>query len=243
MSAGSSARGCSICVHCPLGLPGGGHNEGKSGYCPMLLNQLLSGHPDWAFVLSWLVAITIALTVHEFAHAKAADRAGDPTPRMNGRVSLNPLDHYDPIGTTIILLFGIGWGKPVPINPAYFRTPRRDAILVSFAGPGSNFIVAGLFAIPLRFGFAGPYDEAFQVVLFLNLLLAFFNLLPIFPLDGSHILQAILPYGKAQNYMTFMSRYGFVVLIVLMLTGVLWSVVVIPCRLLYYVFTGLLPPF
>ena len=208
----------------------------------MLINQLLSGQPNWGWVLGWLVAVTIALTVHEFAHAKAADMAGDPTPRMNSRVSLNPLDHYDPIGTTMILLLGMGWGKPVPINPAYFRHPRRDEALVSLAGPGSNIIMAALFAIPLRFGFAGAYDTALTLIVLLNLFLAFFNLIPIFPLDGSHILQAILPRDKARGYAMFMSRYGFILLIVLIFTGTLWSIVVIPSRLLYYVFTGL-PPF
>lgn len=208
----------------------------------MLINELLSGHPNWGWVLGWLVAVTIALTVHEFAHAKVADMAGDSTPRMNGRVSLNPLDHYDPIGTTMILLLGMGWGKPVPINPTNFGHPRRDEALVSLAGPGSNIIVALLFALPLRFDFAGAYDLPLKLIVLLNLFLAFFNLIPIFPLDGSHILQAILPYDKARNYAVFMSRYGFFLLIALIVTGVLRTVVVIPAGLLYYVFTGL-PPF
>ncbi len=208
----------------------------------MLIHQILSGHFNLGMLLAWVVAVTIALTVHEFAHAKIADMAGDPTPRMNGRVSLNPLDHYDPVGTTMILLFGIGWGKPVPISPTNFGNPRRDEALVSLAGPGSNIVAAALFALPLRFDFAGAYGEALGLIVLLNLFLAFFNLLPIFPLDGSHILQAILPYDKARNYAIFMSRYGFILLIVLIVTRVLWRVVAIPSALLYYLFTGL-PPF
>jgi len=207
----------------------------------IVIDRILNG--DWAFVLAWIVAITIALTVHEFAHAKMADMAGDPTPRAHGRVSLNPIDHYDPIGTTMILLLGIGWGKPVPINPVNFHHPRRDEALVSVAGPGTNIIAAAVFALPLRFGFAGQYSEALGWIIFLNLILAFFNLLPIYPLDGSHILQAILPYAKARNYAVFMSRYGMILLIALMIFGVLWDVVIIPSRLLYYLFTGLLPFF
>ncbi len=206
----------------------------------ILIERVLNG--DWAFVLAWIVAITIALTVHEFAHAKVADMAGDPTARDQGRVSLNPLDHYDPIGTTMILLLGFGWGKPVPVNPANFGHPRRDEALVSVAGPGSNIITAALFAVPLRFGFAGDYALAINLIVLLNLFLAFFNLIPIFPLDGSHILQAILPYEKARSYAIFMSRYGMILLLVLVFTGMLGTVVVIPAKLLYYLFTGL-PPF
>ncbi len=208
----------------------------------MLIHQILSGHFDLGIVLAWVVAVTIALTIHEFAHAKVADMVGDPTPRLNGRVSLNPLDHYDPIGTTMILLFGIGWGKPVPISPQFFKNRRRDEILVSAAGPGSNIITAALFALPLRLGFAGVYGDALGFMVLLNLLLAFFNLLPIFPLDGSHIMQATLSYDAAQCYTAFMSKYGFILLIVLIVTGVLWTIVAIPARLLYYLFSGH-PPF
>lgn len=204
----------------------------------MLLQQLLSGHLDPAFILSWLVAVTIALTVHEFAHAKVADMAGDGTPRAMGRVSLNPIDHYDPIGTTMILLLGMGWGKPVPINPTNFGHPRRDDALVALAGPGTNIITAALFAMPLRFGFAGEYGQVLQWIVLINLFLAFFNLIPVFPLDGSHILQAILPYEKARNYAIFMSRYGMMVLIVLIFTGMFRPVVVIPASLLYALLTG-----
>ncbi len=206
----------------------------------MLIQQLLHGNFDPAFILSWLVAVTIALTVHEFAHAKVADMAGDSTARSMGRVSLNPLDHYDPIGTTMIVLFGFGWGKPVPINPTNFGHPRRDDALVALAGPGSNIIMAVLFAIPLRFGFAGEYGQVLQLVVLINLFLAFFNLIPVFPLDGSHILQAILPYEKAQSYSSFMQRYGMLLLILIIVTPVLDLLVVIPAQLLYHLLTGVL---
>lgn len=200
------------------------------------LGDILSGHPQWDAILGALIAITIALTVHEFAHAKVADMAGDPTPRSQGRVSLNPLDHYDPVGTTMILLFGIGWGKPVPINPAYFRNPRRDEILVSFAGPGSNFIVAALFAIPLRFGFAGPYEQAFGIVVLLNLLLGIFNLIPIYPLDGSHILSNLLPAQSAHRLAAFYQRYGMLLLMLIIFVG--WKVVFSLVSIVYYLLVG-----
>ncbi len=209
----------------------------------MLINQLLSGDIDPAFILSWLVAVTIALTVHEFAHAKVADMAGDGTPRAMGRVSLNPIDHYDPIGTTMIVLFGFGWGKPVPINPTNFGYPRRDDALVALAGPGTNIIAAVLFALPLRFGFAGEYGQVLQLIVLINLFLAFFNLIPVFPLDGSHILQAILPYEKARIYSGFMQRYGMLLLILIIVTPVVHLLVVIPAQLLYYLLTTGVFPF
>ena len=208
----------------------------------MILLDFLA-RQDWASLVAWIVAVLVALTVHEFAHAKVADMAGDATPRAMGRVTLNPLAHYDPIGTTMILLLGMGWGKPVQINPTNFGYPRRDGALVSLAGAGANIITAAVFAMPLRFGFAGEYASPLSLIVLLNLFLAFFNLIPISPLDGSHILAAILPYEKARDYAIFMSRYGIVLLLVLVFTGVLWSVVVIPSGLLYYLLTGLPSPF
>ena len=193
---------------------------------------------DWASLVAWVVAVLVALTVHEFAHAKVADMAGDATPRAMGRVTLNPLAHYDPIGTTMILLLGMGWGKPVPINPTNFGHPRRDDALVALAGPGSNIVTAALFAMPLLFGFAGEYGQVLQWIVLINLFLAFFNLLPVFPLDGSHILQAILPYDKAQKYAHFMRQYGLVLLIVIIVTPVVDLLVVLPSSLLYDLFTG-----
>lgn len=159
------------------------------------------------------MGLTIALTIHEFAHAKRADMAGDPTPRMNGRVSLNPVDHYDPIGTTMILLFGLGWGKPVPVNPMLFRNPRRDGIMVALWGALANFITATVFAIPLRLGVAGDYALPLLVVVLLNLLLGCFNLLPIGPLDGQSVLSGLLPARKARNFDEFSARWGMMLLL------------------------------
>jgi Zn-dependent protease len=136
--------------------------------------------------------------VHEFAHAWSADFFGDDTPRANGRLTLNPLSHLDPIGSLIFLISGFGWAKPVPVNLyALERGNRFAPVWVAFAGPLSNFILALLFAIPIRLGLldsAPPFlvDLALQFV-WLDLILMVFNLIPIFPLDGEKVLTYLLP--------------------------------------------------
>lgn len=167
------------------------------------------------FLLSWLIAITVGLTAHEFAHAYAADQVGDPTPRAAGRISLNPVHHYDLIGTTMILLFGIGWGKPVPVNPFNFRKIRRDSVIVAGAGIATNIVIAAIFAIPIRFGFAGDYVLPLMIMVLLNLILAFFNLLPVGPLDGAGIVEGLLPPKASQAFSEFSQRWGMILLLVI----------------------------
>ncbi|MGC9319494.1 MAG: site-2 protease family protein [Armatimonadota bacterium] len=211
-------------------------------FLDVLIEVVLGGQPLeplLPFILSWLVAITVGLTVHEFAHAKRADMAGDPTPRNNGRVSLNPLDHYDPIGTTFILLFGMGWGKPVPVNPLNFRNRRRDAIMVGAWGPLSNIIVATLAGLPIRFGIAGEYTLPLAVMVMLNLLLAIFNLLPLGPLDGAGVVEGLLPRRKAIRFSEFTNRYGMVLLFLIILIHPLGNILILtPMQLLGRVITG-----
>jgi len=208
----------------------------------MLLSVLQSSGPivdKLPFILSWLVALTIALTVHEFAHAKRADMAGDSTPRMNGRVSLNPLDHYDPIGTTMILLFGLGWGKPVPVNPMLFRNPRRDGIMVALWGALANFITAAVFAIPIRLGVAGDYALPLLVIVTLNLLLGCFNLLPIGPLDGRAVLSGLLPASKARAFDQFSARWGMLLLVaVIFVPSLGGALIMAPVRALSVLLMG-----
>jgi len=202
----------------------------------MLLRQ---GELDPAAIVSWIVALAVALTVHEFAHAKRADMAGDPTPRANGRVSLNPLDHYDPIGTTMILLFGLGWGKPVPVNPMLFRRPRWDGIMVALWGALANIVTAALFAIPLRLGLAGPYTTPLFVIVLLNLLLACFNLLPIGPLDGQSVVSGLLPVHKARKFDEFSMRYGMLLLLAVIMIPQLRNFLIWgPVSLLVFLLTG-----
>jgi Zn-dependent protease len=195
----------------------------------MLLSVLTSGQSlqeMLPFVLSWFVAIIVGLTVHEFAHAYAADRSGDPTPRAMGRVSINPIDHYDPIGTTMILLFGMGWGKPVPVNPFNFRHPRRDVVIVAAAGILTNIVVAAIAAMPLRFGFAGDYVLPLTIMVLLNLLLAFFNLMPVGPLDGAGVVEGLLPVRAARKFADFSRRYGMILLLVIIVVDPITDILV-----------------
>ncbi len=200
-----------------------------------LLHQLGSGGLDIGRLITWVVALAIGITIHEFAHALRAEKAGDPTPRQNGRISLLPWDHYDPIGTTMILLFGFGWAKPVPVNPALFKHPRRDEIMVALWGPIANLIAAVVLALPVRFGLVPPdYVVVFADIIILQLILAVFNLIPVYPLDGSHVLSALLPVDKARRLDAIYRQYGPLLLIgVVMVAGrVIWPVVVLLLQLL-----------
>ena len=203
------------------------------------LLDYLAGRAELYQFLSFLVAIVIAITIHEFAHAKAAQMAGDPTPGQAGRVTLNPLAHFDPIGTVMIILAGFGWGKPVPVNHLFFKRPRVDNILVSFWGPLSNIITAILVSIPLRLGVVGEYDVVLIPLVLMNLVLAFFNLIPVYPLDGSHILVGLLPLRQAQKVSEFYARFGMIMLILLIMTGATDILVGRPVWFMFRLLTGL----
>lgn len=165
--------------------------------------------------------ILIALTFHEFSHAVVADYLGDPTPRLMNRLTLNPLAHLDPIGTLLLFIAHFGWAKPVPVNPYYFRRPIRDMGIVAIAGPLSNLLQAILFGLLVRLlmisgetgGSVRYFALAFSILAIqINLVLCFFNLLPLFPLDGSRILGWILP-PSSYNTIAWLERYGPSILI------------------------------
>ncbi|MBM3323291.1 site-2 protease family protein [candidate division WOR-3 bacterium] len=167
-------------------------------------------------------AILFGLTIHEFSHGYVAWLLGDPTARMMGRLTLNPLKHLDPVGTIALFLFRFGWARPVPINPTYFRHPTRDLAISSLAGPGSNLLTAALAGIVVRVldlahvtGF--PLLLASYFVIF-NLILCFFNLIPIPPLDGSRLLYHLLPRDLAERF-AGLERYGFIILIGIIFVG------------------------
>ena len=183
--------------------------------------------------------LLLALTLHEYAHGYVAYRLGDPTARDAGRLTLNPLSHLDPIGTIAFFFIKFGWAKPVPVNPYYFKNPRKDMLWVALAGPVTNLMLAVASALLLK-GIVGtasviPYTPLLEAILvplynmlvasvWINLVLCIFNFLPIPPLDGGRILTGLLPEDMARTYASF-ERYGFIVILLLAFSGVLGMVI------------------
>lgn len=198
--------------------------------------------------------ILLAVTVHEMAHGWVAYRLGDPTAKMQGRLTFNPIRHLDPVGTIVFLLTQtIGWARPVPVDPRYFKSPRRDMIWVSLAGPGANILLAALSALVLRetadfmqgiwgspLYFARPLVYMAYVSVQINIGLAIFNLIPIPPLDGSKILIGLLPVRLALWYEQF-ERYGFILILILVFTGVTGRIIIPLIIYLNRLFLGVTP--
>jgi len=171
-------------------------------------------------------AFLIAVTVHELAHGLVADRLGDPTARLQGRLTLNPFPHIDPLGAIAFLVAGFGWAKPVPVNAYNLRHPRRDMAWIAAAGPISNFVVAFVALVVLVLVrrtvetafLAEPLDGILIAVFRFNLALAIFNLIPLPPLDGGHFLPYLFPRGS-WTLLHQLEQYGPFILIVLVMTG------------------------
>ena len=195
--------------------------------------------PDLQTLFIWIIPVLFAITLHEAAHGWIAGKFGDHTARMMGRVTLNPVKHIDPVGTIIVPLallimstgFIFGWAKPVPINFNALRSPKSGMIWVALAGPGANLIMAigWLFVAILSFNNNIPIMlKMAGAGIFINILLAVFNLLPIPPLDGSRVISALLPNPLAYKY-NQLERFGFVILIGLMFIGgfsyIVWPIV------------------
>jgi len=178
--------------------------------------------------LVWIIAFVVAITIHEFAHAWMADKLGDPTARVQGRLSLNPIVHYDPVGTTLLLVLVIlkamgapvipfGWAKPVKYDPFNLKDPRRDAALISLSGPLTNILFATILALVLRIPYS-PFSPMssisgiFYPFIVLNISLGVFNLVPVHPLDGGKIITGLLPEEQARELDIFLNRYGTIIL-------------------------------
>ena len=199
-------------------------------------------------IVAGLPGLILAMTVHEYAHARVAVMLGDFTPRLMGRLTLNPIAHIDPIGLLCLFLVHFGWAKPVSINPFNFKNPRRDDVLVSLAGPASNLCLAFLTLVFMLVytKFVGQMTDGtylvFRLIIEYNIGFAIFNMLPIPPLDGSHVLMQILPRELAYK-LEGLERYSFIILIIFLMTPIL-SMILIPCRqLVWSIFTIILTPF
>ena len=197
---------------------------------------------------SWIIRIPVllfAITIHECAHGKAALSLGDPSAKQAGRITLNPLRHIDPLGAVCLFLFNFGWAKPVPVDVRFFNNIRRDVTLMSLSGPIANIsaaFVAGLFLryFPLKLEI---YLTLMLNMVIMNIGLGIFNLLPIPPLDGSHVLENLLPPVISEKYHT-MARFAPIVLISLLIldkyfnTGIVHGIISYPIRWFAHLFIG-----
>lgn len=172
----------------------------------------------FSFVV-WVIALLVAITIHEFSHALVANYLGDPTAKLKGRLTLNPLAHLDPLGTLLLLIMHFGWGKPVPVDPYNLRHPRRDSALISLAGPASNLILAALLSLILHLAASlTTYYLILATLLIPTIILcvglAIFNLVPIHPLDGFSVVLGFLPENLSQQWEE-LRGYGMIFLLIL----------------------------
>jgi Zn-dependent protease len=206
-----------------------------------MLIELLFSNPQIYFMVA--IAILFGFSVHEYSHAQAAYILGDPTAKYSGRLTINPLSHFDPIGTLLIFIIGIGWGKPVPFNPYNLRNQRWGPALVGLAGPLSNFLLALFVGLLIRF--LAPANPSllifFSIFCWLNLILGLFNLIPVPPLDGSHIFFAFLPASFEKLKISLLETTPF-----LLLFSILFMIYIgfpFLARPLFELITGMALPF
>jgi Zn-dependent protease len=173
---------------------------------------------------AFVIAVIVGITFHEFSHAAVASLQGDQTARAQGRLTLNPLAHLDPLGSIALIVAGFGWGRPVPVTPSRLRNRRFGHVLVGLAGPAANFVLAIVSVVALRIAYR-PADLTFDVnftlrlldtLVAVNVILGVFNLLPIPPLDGSTLLSILLPPSR-QNIVRFLDQYGVFLLLALLI--------------------------
>ena len=212
------------------------------------------------YVVYLIIGLLVAISVHECSHALVAYALGDPTAKNKGRLSLNPFAHLHPLGTLSILLLGLGWGKPVPVDATRLRPgPKVGMALVGLAGPVANLLTAAILAIPLRLhlvpfmprrmgGFIVSYGELVSWVVWLNIAMAIFNLIPLTPLDGSRLLAVFLP-SRWFDVLARYELYGLILILLLIVlerftqTGILTRILFPPIEFVWWRFTNLTPPF
>jgi len=173
-------------------------------------------------------AVIIAISLHEAAHGLISYKLGDPTPKKDGRLSLNPLKHFDPIGTLCLIFFHFGWAKPVMVNPYYYKNKKQGMVLVALAGPFMNFLIAFISIFLINIISTTIFTNRIFIHLYIfliylatiNIGLGIFNLVPVPPLDGSKVLGAVLPNDKYFKYMHY-EQYGMIVLVILLFAGIL----------------------
>jgi Zn-dependent protease len=167
--------------------------------------------------LIYAIGLVLAISIHEYAHARISDQLGDPTPRSQGRLTLNPRAHLDPLGTLALLFLGFGWGRPVMFDPYNLRNPRRDSAFIALAGPVSNIIFAVVLSIIMHLVGGDLLSTVLSILIMMNISLAIFNLVPVFPLDGEKILGGFLPPDLYREFALIMHQYGTIILILLLL--------------------------
>ena len=208
-----------------------------------LQSPIQNAQRDPIAFIAFIIAIILGITVHEFMHAYAAHRLGDDTGKLLGRMTLDPRAHFDLFGTLLLVVAGFGYGKPVPFNESRLRN-AASVSLVALAGPASNFLIAALCALPLRFGgvdpFGGAYTKILLYVVLYNCVLGIFNLLPIPPLDGSNVIYGLLP-SRQQYSWRQLQQYGPLLLLGLLLFGnrILGQLVFQPAATLAGLLTGI----
>ncbi len=215
----------------------------------------MSSVPEIAYTIAvWAAPILFAITLHEAAHGWVANKLGDPTAKRLGRITINPIKHIDPVGTIVVPLFlamvspfVLGWAKPVPVEPRYFKSPLLDMALVAVAGPVSNFFMACFWAMFIRLA-AMSLDHSSLLIfladmgqkgIIINVVLMVLNLLPIPPLDGSRVVAGILPPKLALPFMQ-LERFGMIIILLLLVSGILgkimWPIVQHFVEVIGYIF-------